>query len=59
MRKTVKLPSDGFQKALKINTFLAEGWSITQDPDDEDVIVIEKADNTNESTVSRPQPLLD
>jgi hypothetical protein len=57
MKKTVKLPHDGFQKALKINALLAEGWSISQDPDDEDVIIVEKT-NVNEST-SGPQALLD
>jgi hypothetical protein len=57
MRKTVKLPHDGFQKALKINALLAEGWTIKQDVDDEDVIIVEKND-VNESS-SGPQQLLD
>lgn len=57
MKKTVKLPHDGFQKALKINALLADGWKISQDPDDEDVIIIEKH-NVNESATG-PQVLLD
>lgn len=57
MKKTIKLPHDGFQKALKINALLAEGWTIAQDPDDEDVVVIEKQGVTE--AAGRPQPLLD
>ena len=57
MRKTVKLPHDGFQKALKINALLAEGWTIKQDLEDEDMIIVEKND-VNESS-SGPQTLLD
>ena len=58
MRKTVKLPHDGFQKALRINALLSEGWSIKQDLEDEDVIVVEKND-INETAVSGPQRLED
>jgi hypothetical protein len=57
MKKTVKLPSDGFQKALKINALLAEGWTIRQ-TEDEDIIEAEKAD-VNESAEGKRIPLLD
>jgi hypothetical protein len=59
MKKTLKLPVDGFQKAMKINALLSEGWTIHPDPDgDENVIVIERAD-LDEATVPKSQLLLD